>query len=64
MTAREKRKRRSHYRVINWSEYNRGLKRRGDVRIWFSDDVIEGWYCGKDEGSSARGRPFVYSEIC
>ena len=62
MTARIRRKRRSKYRVLNWSEYNQGLKRRGDVRIWLSDDVIAGWHA-QQSGSSGRGRPYVYSDV-
>jgi hypothetical protein len=31
------------YRVRNWSEYDRGLVQRGDIRVWLSDDAIVGW---------------------
>lgn len=31
------------YRVTNWSEYDRGLVRRGDVRFWVDQAVIDGW---------------------
>ena len=30
--------------VRNWSDYNQSLKRRGDITIWLSDDVIHHWY--------------------
>ncbi|MEO1211293.1 MAG: IS5/IS1182 family transposase, partial [Cyanobacteria bacterium J06638_20] len=31
------------YRIRNWSEYNAGLKQRGSVTFWLSDDVMDGW---------------------
>ena len=33
----------SQYRVRNWSEYEAGLKKRGDLTVWLSDDALEGW---------------------
>jgi hypothetical protein len=30
------------YRVRNWSDYDRGLVRHGDIRIWLSDEAITG----------------------
>ena len=27
-------------RVTNWSEYNEGLRRRGDLTVWISDDAL------------------------
>ena len=32
------------YKVSNWPEYNRALKRRGDIEVWISEDAIEKWY--------------------
>ncbi len=34
---------RAKYRVWNWVEYDRGLVRRGDIRLWLSDEAISGW---------------------
>ena len=31
------------YRVTNWSEYDRGLVQRGDVRFWVDEAVIADW---------------------
>ena len=31
------------YSVKNWSEYEQGLRNRGDVTIWFGEDAISGW---------------------
>jgi IS5 family transposase len=33
----------SQYRVRNWSEYEAGLKKRGDLTVWLSDDALQGW---------------------
>jgi hypothetical protein len=31
------------YRVRNWPSYERGLRRRADLTIWFSDDAVKAW---------------------
>jgi hypothetical protein len=36
--------RKQHYKVANWSDYNASLKRRGDIEVWLSQDVVEHWY--------------------
>ena len=28
------------YAVTNWQEYEHGLRNRGDIMIWFSEDAI------------------------
>ena len=33
----------ARYRVQNWPDYDRGLVRRGDIRMWLSEDAIAGW---------------------
>ncbi len=48
------------YRVTNWSTYNEGLRRRGDVTIWLSPDVEAGWY---SERRKTRGGQSVYSDL-
>ena len=30
-------------RVMNWAEYDAGLRRRGSLTVWFTDDAIEAW---------------------
>ncbi len=39
VTPKYKRK----YRVRNWADYERGLRDRGDVTVWLSDEAIEAW---------------------
>lgn len=49
------------YRVRNWKKYNRSLINRGNLTLWFSDDVIKSWY-HKSEKSKKRGRTNTYSD--
>jgi len=48
------------YRVTNWKKYNESLVRRGDITLWFSEDVIAAWEHGNAEVKV--GRPFTYSD--
>ena len=47
-------KHKKKYRVTNWAEYDRSLRNRGDITIWFSDEAIREW-APKHKGK--RGRP-------
>ena len=49
-----------HYRVTNWSDYERGLKSRGDITLWISDEAIDQWSSHTYKG---RGRPHKYSSL-
>jgi hypothetical protein len=31
------------YRIRNWPEYEAGLRSRGDLTVWLSDDAIDSW---------------------
>ena len=33
----------SRYRIGNWPEYEAGLRRRGDLTVWLSEDAIDSW---------------------
>lgn len=48
------------YRVTNWRAYNESLVQRGDVTLWFSEDVLEAWE--HDNAQKKVGRPFLYSD--
>ena len=48
------------YRVKNWREYERGLRDRGDVTIWFSEDAVAGWI---PRGKRKRGGQREYSDL-
>ena len=42
-STRVNRKYKTKYRVANWREYERGLRSRGDITVWFSDGAREAW---------------------
>jgi len=44
------------YKTRNWSQYNRALKQRGSLSIWFDAEMA--W---EAEPSSQRGRQQAYS---
>jgi len=50
----------ARYKVTNWAEYNNGLRRRGDITIWFTEAAITEWHPIK---TGARGRPQKYSNL-
>ena len=31
------------YKVTNWRDYEAGLRKRGSLTIWFSEDAVEAW---------------------
>ena len=33
----------SRYRIDNWPEYEDGLRRRGDLTVWLSEDAFDSW---------------------
>ena len=48
----------SRYRVRNWSGYETGLRRRGDLTIWLSDAALDSWRApasGKPGGQRTYG---------
>jgi len=48
------------YRVRNWGEYNKTLKQRGSITVWFNEETVSQWAAKKE---MKRGRPKIYSEI-
>ena len=51
---------RTGYRVKNWSQYNKSLVNRGDITLWFDEEVLSNW---KHENRGFKvGRPFIYSD--
>lgn len=49
------------YKITNWREYNESLVRRGDITVWFDEDVIDQWE--HDNAEVRAGHPFVYSDL-
>ena len=47
-------------RVTNWAEYNEGLRRRGDLTVWISEDAIGLWSATR---RTTRGGQRRYSNL-
>jgi len=54
-------KKKTQYKVRNWTEYSNALVKRGSLTIWFSEDVIESWL--NKEKTGRRGRMRVYADV-
>lgn len=52
---------RVRYQVTNWNEYNQALIERGDITLWFDQDVLDQWQATERTGRA--GRPPVYSDL-
>ncbi len=50
----------THYRVTNWPEYERGLVQRGDVTVWLSSEAIDAW---RAQPTSKRGAQPKFSDL-
>jgi len=48
------------YRVTNWSEYNEGLRQRGDLTVWISEDALALWPAAR---RTTRGGQPHYSDL-
>ncbi len=42
-SSKVNRKYKTKYRVTNWREYERGLRCRGDITVWFSEEARDAW---------------------
>lgn len=53
------------HRVTNWAEYNEGLRRRGDLTVWISEDALAMWPARrrKTRGGQPRYSDFAI-ELC
>jgi IS5 family transposase len=49
------------YRIRNWSEYNAGLKQRGRLTFWLSEDILNEWM--NREATGRRGASPTYSDL-
>ncbi len=59
-SSKVNRKYKTRYRVGNWPEYERGLRARGDVTVWISDEAISAW---TPEPKGRRGGQSRYSNL-
>ena len=52
--------RKQRHRVTNWAEYNEGLRRRGDLTVWISEDALALWSAPR---RTTRGGQPHYSDL-
>lgn len=52
-------KKKTKYRIRNWSDYNRSLRNRGSLTFWISQELIDNWI--RSEKTGERGRAPQYS---
>jgi len=50
------------YNVRDWAKYDEGLKNRGSLTIWFSEDAIAAWNHVRSDRMK-RGRQRHYSDL-
>ena len=48
------------YQGVNWSEYEKNLKNRGNICLWISKDVIRKW---KSNSKKVRGGQQIHSDL-
>jgi hypothetical protein len=51
---------RQRHRVTNWAEYDTGLRPRGRLTVWFTEEAIEGW---RASPRTARSGQPCYSDL-
>ena len=55
-STRVNRKYKTKYRVPNGWEYERGLRSRRDITLWFSDEAREAWTLRRARKQPSRAR--------
>jgi len=50
----------SQYRVRNWPEYEAGLRRRGNLTVWLSNEALDAW---RETPSGKPGGQRTYADI-
>jgi hypothetical protein len=48
------------YKVQNWHQYNEGLKKRGAITVWLSEEVLQQW---RYQGEKKKGGQQRYSDL-
>ena len=51
---------RQRHKVTNWPAYEAGLRARGSLTVWFSEEAVEGW---RAEPRTSRGGQPLYSDL-
>ena len=61
VTRAESVKLKEKYHLTNWSAYNSGLKQRGSLTLWLSEEIAQQWYY---QGQGKQGGQYHYSNDC
>src|SRR3712207_2718524 len=48
------------HKVMNWREYDAGLRQRGSLTVWFTEEAIQAW---RAEPRTTRGGQPNYSAL-
>jgi len=56
-------KKKTTYRVRNWSDYNRSLTNRGSLTFWISQELIDHWLTSEPSGTRGRSRQYSAAAI-
>ena len=48
------------HKVMNWREYDAGLRQRGSLTVWFTDEAVQAWQA---EPRTTRGGQPDYSTL-
>ena len=68
MADAHKRKRhpkyKTRYRIKNWPVYEEGLKARGDITLWFSEDIMDATVIQSCLKKSLKGIVCEKLELC
>src|ERR1700692_4497147 len=55
----------ARYEVTNWPEYNKALRQRGDITIWFIEEALAAWHpakTGQDRSPWQAGEIFRFRD--
>jgi len=56
-------KKKSQYRIRNWSDYNRSLRNRGSLTFWISQELIDNWIEKEKTGEPGSSPTYTDSAI-
>ena len=56
-----KKKKKQHYEIKNWPDYNQALINRGSLTLWIDESMIQFWH--QPEKTGYRDSPMTYSDM-
>lgn len=52
-----------HYKALNWSEYDKALVKRGEIRLWVDEAALAGWRTETKSGKRGASRKYTDAAI-